>query len=95
MIIIHKNFINVFYNFELKNSCITTIRLTEYNNKNVKYSYNNIEQDENSVSENFIQSSGSNFLKNEIIFHQLLNQKLNIFMLNIYKWYLKIFDNQH
>ena len=35
-------------------------------NKNIGYSFNNINQDENSVSENFILSSGSSFFKNEI-----------------------------
>ena len=35
-------------------------------NDNVKYSYNNINQDENSISETFILSSGSKFIKNEV-----------------------------
>ena len=35
-------------------------------NNNIKYSFNNINQDENSVSETFILSAGSDFLKNEI-----------------------------
>ena len=36
------------------------------NNDNLKYSFNNIEQEANSVSETFILYSGSNFFKNEI-----------------------------
>ena len=35
-------------------------------NNNVQYSYNNIEQDTNSISETFILSRGSKFIKNEI-----------------------------
>ena len=35
-------------------------------NKNIQYSFNNINQDENSVSEIFLLSAGSSFLKNEI-----------------------------
>ena len=61
------NFINIFYNFELKeNSVLKNYKIDKILNRNVKYSYNNIEQSKNSVSETFILSSGSNFLKNEI-----------------------------
>ena len=35
-------------------------------NNNIKYSYNNINLDTNSVAENFILSLGSSFIKNEI-----------------------------
>jgi Fe-S cluster assembly protein SufD len=35
-------------------------------NKNLKYSFNNINQDKNSISETFIFSAGSNYFKNEI-----------------------------
>ena len=35
-------------------------------NSNIKYSYNNIDQSKDSISETFILSSGSKFLKNEI-----------------------------
>ena len=41
-------------------------KIDNNHNKNIGYSFNNINQDENSVSENFILSSGSNFFKNEI-----------------------------
>ena len=62
-----KNFINVFYNFDLKKDAILkNYKIDKIQNKNIKYSFNNIEQDTNSVSETFILSSGSNFLKNEI-----------------------------
>ncbi len=62
-----KNFINIFYNFELnENSILKNYKIDKIENNNIKYSYNNIEQDTNSVSETFILSSGSNFIKNEV-----------------------------
>ena len=62
-----KNFINIFYNFNLKeNSILKNYKVDKFENKNIKYSFNNIDQDKNSVSETFILSSGSNFCKNEI-----------------------------
>jgi len=62
-----KNFINVLYNFDLKkNAILKNYKIDKLKNKNIKYSYNNINQDENSISETFIYSAGSNFLKNEI-----------------------------
>ena len=41
-------------------------KVDRFENKNIKYSFNNIDQDKNSISETFILSSGSNFFKNEI-----------------------------
>ncbi len=62
-----KNFINIFYNFNLnKDSILKNYKIDKLKNNNIKYSYNNIEQDTNSVSETFIFSAGSNFFKNEI-----------------------------
>ena len=62
-----KNFLNIFYNFDLKeNAILKNYKVDKLENKNVKYSFNNIEQDKNSISETFILSSGSNFFKNEI-----------------------------
>ena len=62
-----KNFINVFYDFELKkNAILKNYKLDRLQNKNIHYSFNNINQDENSVSETFLLSAGSSFLKNEI-----------------------------
>ena len=58
---------NFFYNFDLKkNAILKNYKIDKIQNKNIKYSFNNIDQDENSISETFILSSGSNFLKNEI-----------------------------
>ena len=62
-----KNFVNIFYNFELhKDSILKNYKIDKLKNNNIKYSFNNIEQDTNSVSETFILSAGSHFLKNEI-----------------------------
>ena len=62
-----KNFANILYNFDLKkNSILKNYKIDKFNNDNLKYSFNNIEQEANSVSETFILSSGSNFFKNEI-----------------------------
>ena len=62
-----KNFINIYYNFDLKkDSVLKNFKLDNINNKNIKYSFNNINQDANSISETFILSSGSKFIKNEI-----------------------------
>ena len=62
-----KNFINIFYNFDLKeNSILKNYKLDKFQNDNIKYFFNNIEQEKNSISETLILSSGSNFLKNEI-----------------------------
>ena len=62
-----KNFINIFYNFDLKeNSILKNYKLDKFENDNIKYFFNNIEQEKNSISETFVLSSGSNFFKNEI-----------------------------
>ena len=62
-----KNFLNIFYNFDLKeNAILKNYKVDRFESKNIKYSYNNIEQAKNSNSETFILSSGSNFFKNEI-----------------------------
>ena len=62
-----KNLINIFYNFDLKRDAILkNYKIDNNKNNNIQYSFNNIEQDANSVSETFILSSGSKFLKNEI-----------------------------
>ena len=62
-----KNFINIFYNFDLKQDAILkNFKVDNFSNKNVKYSLNNIDQETNSISETFILSCGSEFIKNEI-----------------------------
>ena len=62
-----KNFINTFYTFKLNQDAILkNYKVDIKNNSNIKYSFTNIEQDKNSLSEIFILSSGSAFNKNEI-----------------------------
>ena len=62
-----KNFINIFYNFNLnKGSILKNFKIDKFKSDNLKYSFNNIEQDSNSISETFILSAGSNYFKNEI-----------------------------
>ena len=62
-----QNFVNIFYNFELdQDTVLKNYKIDKDINKNVKYSFNNIEQETNSVSETFIFSSGSHFFKNEV-----------------------------
>ena len=66
------NFININYNFDVqKNSILKNYKIDNNSNSNIKYYFNNISQDTNSVSEIFLLSSGSEFIKNEI------NCKLN------------------
>ncbi len=62
-----KNFFNIFYDFNLKeNAILKNYKVDKQENKNIKYSFNNIEQNKNAISETFILSSGSNFFKSEI-----------------------------
>ena len=62
-----KNFMNIFYNFELKkDSILKNFKIDKSFNNNLKYSFNNINQEENSISETFILSEGSKYFKNEI-----------------------------
>ena len=62
-----KNFINIVNNFELeRDSVLKNYKLDKQQNNNIKYFYNNIDQKSNSVSETFILSNGSRFIKHEI-----------------------------
>ena len=61
------NFINNYYTFYLKkNSILKNYKIDLKTNKNIKYFFNNIDQEENSISEIFFLSSGSTFSKNEV-----------------------------
>ena len=62
-----KNFVNIVYNFNLaKDAILKNFKLDKEENNNIKYSYNNINLDTNSIAENFILSLGSSVIKNEI-----------------------------
>ena len=62
-----KNFMNIFYNFNLDRDVILkNYKIDKSLNKNLKYSFNNINQKQNSISETFVFSAGSDYFKNEI-----------------------------
>ena len=62
-----KNFMNIFYNFNLdKDAILKNYKIDKSLNKNLKYSFNNTDQNQNSISETFVFSAGSDYFKNEI-----------------------------
>ena len=62
-----KNFMNIFYNFNLdRDAILKNYKIDKSFNKNLKYSFNNIDQKQNSISETFVFSAGSDYFKNEI-----------------------------
>ncbi len=61
------NFININFNFEIhKSAILKNYKVDNSSNRNIKYYFNNINQDSNSLAEIFLLSSGSEFIKNEI-----------------------------
>ena len=61
------NFINIVQNFDIaQNAILKNYKIDYKKNSNIKYCYNNINLGKNSISENFIFSTGSKFIKNEI-----------------------------
>ena len=61
------NFINFVQNFDIGQDAIfKSYKIDHKENSNIKYFYNNINLEKNSVSENFIYSVGSKFIKNEV-----------------------------
>ncbi len=61
------NFMNILYNFDIKkDSILKNYKVDKSFNRNIKYSYNNINQEKNSISETFIFSASSDYFKNEI-----------------------------
>jgi Fe-S cluster assembly protein SufD len=61
------NFINTVQNFDIaQDAILKNYKIDHKKNSNIKYSYNNINLEKNSISENFILSTGSKFIKNEI-----------------------------
>ena len=62
------NFINIVQNFDIAhNAILKSYKIDHKKNSNIKYFYNNINLGKNSISENFIFSTGSKFIKNEVI----------------------------
>jgi len=61
------NFINIVQNFDIaEDGIFKNYKIDHKKNSNIKYFYNNINLKKNSISENFIFSTGSKFIKNEI-----------------------------
>ena len=61
------NFINIVQNFDIaQDAILKNYKIDNKKNSNIKYCYNNINLEKNSISENFIFSTGSKFIKNEI-----------------------------
>jgi Fe-S cluster assembly protein SufD len=61
------NFINIVQNFDIaQDATLKSYKIDHKKNSNIKYFYNDINLEKNSISENFIFSTGSKFIKNEI-----------------------------
>ena len=61
------NFINIVQNFDIaQDAILKSYKIDHKRNSNIKYFYNNINLEKNSISENFIFSTGSKFIKNEV-----------------------------
>ena len=61
------NFINIVQNFDIaQDAILKNYKIDHKKNSNIKYCYNNINLEKNSISENFIFSTASKFIKNEI-----------------------------
>jgi len=61
------NFINIVQNFNIaQDAVLKSYKIDHKKNSNIKYCYNNINLEKNSISENFIFSTGSKFIKNEV-----------------------------
>jgi Fe-S cluster assembly protein SufD len=61
------NFMNIVQNFNIgQDAILKNYKIDHKKNSNIKYFYNNINLEKNSISENFIFSTGSKFIKNEI-----------------------------
>jgi Fe-S cluster assembly protein SufD len=61
------NFINIVQNFDIaQDAILKSYKIDHKINSNIKYFYNNINLEKNSISENFILSTGAKFNKNEV-----------------------------
>ncbi|MDC1010851.1 SufD family Fe-S cluster assembly protein [Candidatus Pelagibacter sp.] len=61
------NFINIMQNYDIaQDAILKSYKIDHKISSNIKYFYNNINLEKNSISENFILSTGTKFNKNEI-----------------------------
>ena len=63
----NNNFININHQFKIgKDAILKNYKIDHKLNSNIKYFFNNIDLEHNSLAESFIFSTGSKFIKNEI-----------------------------
>ncbi len=63
----NNNFYNINYQFKIgKDAILKNYKIDSQLNSNIKYFFNNIDLEHNSLAETFIFSTGSKFIKNEI-----------------------------
>jgi Fe-S cluster assembly protein SufD len=87
----NNNFININYQFKIERDAILKNYIIDHKlNSNIKYFFNNIELEHNSVAETFIFSTGSKFIKNEINCN--LNDKYSSAFIN---GIINLKDDQH
>ena len=85
------NFININHQFKLgKDAILKNYKIDDKLNTNIKYFFNNIELNKNSVAESFILSMGSKFAKHEIVCN--LNEKYSSAFIN---GVIKLNDARH
>ena len=87
----NNNFININYQFKIERDAILKNYIIDHKlNSNIKYFFNNIDLEYNTVAETFIFSTGSKFIKNEINCN--LNDKYSSAFIN---GIINLKDDQH
>jgi len=87
----NNNFININYQFKIaRDAILKNYKIDHKLNSNIKYFFNNIDLDYNSLAETFIFSTGSKFIKNEINYN-LNDQYSSAFINGI----INLKDDQH
>ena len=87
----NNNFININHQFKIgKDAILKNYKIDHKLNSNIKYFFNNIDLEHNSLAESFIFSTGSKFIKNEIICN-LNDQYSSAFINGI----INLKNNQH
>ena len=87
----NNNFININYQFKIaRDAILKNYKIDHKLNSNIKYFFNNIDLDYNSLAETFIFSTGSKFIKNEINYN-LNDQYSSAFVNGI----INLKDDQH
>jgi len=87
----NNNFININYQFKIaRDAILKNYKIDHKLNSNIKYFFNNIDLEHNSVAETFIFSTGSKFIKNEVNCN--LNDKYSSAFIN---GIINLKDDQH